>query len=127
MVFLFYYLQQYEDVQPKWDWFRLTFSGICTTLGFPSEFRPQNIPSRIFFIFCIFGSMLFMIVVIAKTFAFATTPLYDKQIDSIREIVDESFDLIGDDFALQHLMQQNEVGVKFYYDLTNLILFIFHS
>lgn len=126
MVFLFYYLQQYEDVHPKWDWFRLTFSGICATLGFASEFRPQNIPSRIFFIFCIFGSMIFMIVSIAKTLMFVTTTFYEKQIDSIQEIVDGSFDLIGDDFALQHLMKQTEVGFEFYYNLSILFLLFFN-
>lgn len=108
-VFVFYYLQQLEDVQRKWDWFRLTSSGICSTFGFPSEFWPRSTPSRVFYMFAVFGQMIFTIYFGGVMLTFIMEPIYEKQINSIQEIVDQSFDLTGDEFAWQHLMRQTEV------------------
>lgn len=43
---------------------------------------------------------------------FLGNPVSNKQIATIQELVENSFELIGDDFALQHLNKQNKVSVK---------------
>lgn len=53
--------------------------------------------------------MIFIISVVSKMIILTVTPIYEKQIDSIEEIVEKSFDLAGDSFAKQHLMKQTEV------------------
>lgn len=50
-----------------------------------------------------------MITVVSKMITIATTPIYEKQIDSINEIVNGSFDMIGDGVVVQYLMRQTRV------------------
>lgn len=108
VVFIGYFLQQFENLQPKWDWFRLTLVGISITFGSVGCYKPQIISNRIFFIFCVFGCMIFVITTMSVMFKIMTNPIYENQVKTIEEIVNR-FDLVGDEFALQHLMRQNEV------------------
>lgn len=39
-----------------------------------------------------------------------TTPLFESQIQSRQEIIDNRFEMVGDGFALQQLIKQNEVN-----------------
>lgn len=109
VVFTGYFMQQYEDFARKWDWFRLTFSGMAPCFGFVSEYTPRIAPNRIFFIFCIFGAMLSYIVTNSILLHYVTHPIYENQIQSIEEIIDNDFEIVGDSFALQHLKMQNQV------------------
>lgn len=113
VVFMGYFMQQFEDLQPKWDWFRITFAGIAPCLGFVSEYKPKIISHRIFFICCVFGAMLSYIVTNSIVLLLITHPFYENQIKSIQEIIDGDFKLVGDGFALQHLMQQKQVNCLF--------------
>lgn len=112
VVFTGYFMQQYEELQPKWDWFRITFSGMAPCFGFVSEYTPRIFPNRIFFICCVFGAMLSYIVTTSMLLFFLTKPLYEKQIQSIGEIIDKDFEIVGDGFALQHLKMQHQVSLK---------------
>lgn len=113
VIFTGYFLQQFEDLEPKWDWFRITIAAIGPCLGVVSEYRPQILPNRIFFICCIFGAFLIYIITSSFWLYFTANPIFEKQISSVHEIVNGNFQLAGDGFALQHLMKQNEVDRKF--------------
>lgn len=112
VVFTGYFMQQYEELQPKWDWFRLTFSGMAPCFGFVSDYQPKIAPNRIFFIFCIFGAMLSYIVTTSMLLLLLKNPMYEKQIQSIEEIIRKDFEIVGDKFAFQHLKMQHQVSLK---------------
>lgn len=117
-----YFLQQFEDLQQKWDWFKITTSGFCIVSGFAFKYRPQNISSRIMFIFSIWGCMIFDIILLSICMKILNTRYYVNQIETIQEIAD-SFDLVGDGFALQHLMKQNHVNYIFFKCISIIIIF----
>lgn len=108
-LFFIYFIQQFEHFQPKWDWHRLALAGFCLMCGFVSDYKPNNLSNRVFCCFWIYSSMFFIISATCIFIGFMTTNIYENQIRSINEIINNNFELIGDDFALQHLMQQNEV------------------
>lgn len=58
-----------------------------------------------------FGGMLINIIFISFALLFITKQIFEKQIDTIQEIVDNRFEVMGDGFALQHLNRQNQVNV----------------
>lgn len=113
VVFFGYFIQQYEDLYPKWNWFRLSLAGMAPCWGAPSEYNPKIIPNRIFFIFCIFGALLTYIVATSFYLLLLTNPRFEDQIKLRHEIIDERFELVGEGFALQHLMKQNQVNFDF--------------
>lgn len=54
-----------------------------------------------------------------------TTPSFFDQITSIKEIVDNRFELTGDEIALHHLMKQNQVGKQSNFVVLDLFSFSF--
>lgn len=110
VVFTGYFMQQYEDFQPKWDWFRLSFSGISPCFGFPSEYRANIIPNRIFFLFSLFGAFLSYIITNSILLMLINIPFYENQIKLREQIIHKRFEFVGDNFALQHLKKQNTVN-----------------
>lgn len=112
-LFFGYFIQQFEDLQPKWDYCKIFLAAFCAVLGFPNEYKPHLISHRIFFIFCLFGNLIFgILIVVFFMKALSSTMFYENQIESVQEIINMSFDLKGDDFALQQLMKQNEVMIS---------------
>lgn len=105
----FHFLQQFEDVQPKWDWLRLTFTAMCCNLSFVCNYKPKIISNRILFIFCLFGSMIYVITVMSFMLNVINRPIFENQVKTIEETIDNSYDFAGDGYAFQHLMKQNEV------------------
>lgn len=112
VVFMAYFLQQFEDLQPKWDWYRLTLAGTSPCFGMPSVYKPKILPNRIFFIACVFGAMLVSIVCNCITILILTKPIFDDQIGTLHEIIENGFNLSGDSIVLQHLKQHNQVNFK---------------
>lgn len=108
-VFTAYFLQQFEDLQPKWDWFRITFAGICCCVGSTTYYKPKTFSNRNFFLFLLFGNMIFVISFISCLIQLVSAAIYDHQIESVREMLDDSFELLCDEFTFQHLIKQNEV------------------
>lgn len=78
-------------------------------LGFPCTYRPTNNANRLLFISVLFGGILFVIVVTTFVIKLYTSPIYNSQTETIAEILDNNFDLVGGQFALQKLLQQNQV------------------
>lgn len=56
-IFFAYFVQQFED--QKWTWFKITITSICLVCNYPTEYRPKTISNRIFFICCLFGTMVY--------------------------------------------------------------------
>lgn len=109
-IFTGYFLQQFEHRKEKMDFMRITIAALSSVCGFCADFNPQIIPNRIFTIFCVYGNMVFSITVLSILMKSLSTPFYEEQIDSVQEIVNKSFKLAGDEFALQHLSEQNVVN-----------------
>lgn len=130
LILTFYFIQQFEDMYPKWDWHRITLSGFCICCGFPCEAKPKIASHRIQFLFCLFAFMIFNISCLTIGIRSNTIPIYEHQIDSILHIVSNSFELVGDDFALEHLMRQNEVdyniNIGFFLDGNYFSAFLFY-
>lgn len=105
-----YFVQQFEDCKPTWDWFRVLFTAGLSALGLACDYRATIISNRIFFIFCLFGNFVFVNTVLSFILIIISSSIYENQIESVNEIIDGSYDLFGDDFALQHFMKKkNEV------------------
>lgn len=104
-----YFIQQFEDMRPKWDWHRITFAGFCCCCGFPSEFNPKTTSQRLSFSCILLAFMILDITGLALMVKSITKPFYNDQIDSIKQIVDNSFELSGDKFALENIIKQTEV------------------
>lgn len=118
-IFFAYFMQQFEELQPKWDWHRITtvaFRGMCSM---PSEFNPKIVPTRIFFSFCLFGSLVFSVSILAFYIKALSSVMYEDQVKSIQEIIEKSFKLVGDGFAQQHLVKQKQVNKNIEFSLNN--------
>lgn len=102
-----YFFQQFDDI--KWDSVRLSLAWICCCSGFVCGYKPDGISTRMFYSFNLLGSMIFTICYYARFQHISTKYFYNDQIESISAIVNNSFELMGDEFALKHLMNQNEV------------------
>lgn len=103
-------MQQFEELHPKWDAFRIVVGGTRCMFGFPTEYQPQIAATRVLIIFWFFGGMIFVIHLLTIFMHLSNIIIYDRQIQTIREIVDNSFNLMGDGFVLHHVKEQNEVG-----------------
>lgn len=112
IVYVGYFLQAYENFTPKWNWWQLYFSGIASGFGFGSEYFAIILSNRIFYCFCLMAALLFFIIGNTFVLVFVTIPLYEDQITTTQEIIQQRFDLVGDSFAFQHLKLQNEVNLN---------------
>lgn len=121
-----YVLQLFDDT--KWDWTRLTITWICCSTGFVCGYKPNGISNRIFYAFCLLGSIVFSICHYSLVQQTLTKSLYNNQIKSTQEILNSSFELIGDELALEHLRDQDEVPKNiFTCDQSIFIMNIFYS
>ena len=111
-VFTGYFMQRFENFTPKWDWWRMTFAATTPMLGLPSEYFANTIPNRIFFIISVLGAMVFYTITNSFILLFITIPIYEHQIETRQEIIQQRFALVGDAFALKHLKIQNEASRK---------------
>lgn len=110
-----YFMQQFEDLQPKWDWHRITLIMFANVSGFSyNSYNPQTIPYRIYHIITLFCAIIITNFISSFMLLLLTTPIYENQIESIQEIVDNQFEVISDTFALQHLKLQNQVYFQYF-------------
>lgn len=108
-----YFLQTFEDLQPKWDFFEEAISVIGHFVGFVYPYNPKRISNRIFYIFGLFACIVFSSSFISIMMKIMHKKIYRNPINSIETIVDSSnppFQLTGDHFTLQQLQKQNEVS-----------------
>lgn len=111
-VFIGYWLQQFENQLPKWDWIRISCAGLGCMCGAPFHYPAKNLSTRLLIIFCTFGCMIFLVIFTAFMQKALTTHFFETQIKSIKEM--ESFEFTGDRFALHLLRTQNQVITSYY-------------
>lgn len=102
------FMQQFEP-RRKWDFNAISIMGICIFMGSPCPYKPKNNAHRLGYAFVLFGSIVFTTVTTTKVAKLFTSPTYNSQIQTVNEILDNSFDLIGNQFSLQKLLQKNWV------------------
>lgn len=108
---MIYYMQCFEDIQPKWDWIRSTMAGTAVLFGIASNYRPRIFAHGVYYVFGVFACLLWTIVILSGVVSIMMNPIYEDQVKSIKEIVDGSFEMVGYKRALQHMMNNN--GVSF--------------
>lgn len=104
-----YVIQQFDDIHPKWDWHRITMLCYVNMCGFPSNYSPNITASRINYGVALFGCLLFVIVFGVHCQLFMTNRIYEKQVNTVDELIANDYSLAGDSVALKHLCEQNEV------------------
>lgn len=103
-----YVFQQLES--PKRCSTDLLLNALCICLGFPCTLRPKSNPCRILIISCLFASIIIVVVTASVSIRSITTPMLNPQIDSIKQITNGEFSLVGDRFAFLKMLHQNEVN-----------------
>lgn len=104
-------MQQFEDLQPKWDIIKFGLISIANVCGCSyNPYRPENLPYRMFCIIGLFGAMIINIFFNSFSMLVMTTPIFESQIESFQEIINNRFELTGDRFALECLQQRNKVN-----------------
>lgn len=106
-----YFMQQFEPRQ-KWDYFKIVTSGVCLFMGSPSPYKPENNAHRLAYTFILFGGIIYMTTITTLVVNLFTSSTYYPQIQTVEEILSNNFSLVGKKFALQKLLQQNEVILK---------------
>lgn len=106
-----FFLQQFDHgVQPKWDWLRIWFDGFRVICGMNSTYNPTNVLTRSFFIFCIFVGIIASTTDNTFILLFMLSPIFEKQVNTVNEIIEQKFDLVGDNLTLQMLSQRYQVN-----------------
>lgn len=105
---LAYFLQQFERHQ-KWDWHRIFFNGFRMYFGFPCTYEPKNNANRILFLMVLFACSIFVVVITATIIKIITVPILYPQVNSIEEITNGGFSLVGRPFELHQMTQQSKV------------------
>lgn len=104
-----YVLQQFEDVYPKWDWYRLMTCGFANVFGLSYTYKPKILANRIYYACMLISALIYAIFLVAYGQHFMAIPIYGNQISSVSEIVDKDYTWVGDSFALAQLYKQNKV------------------
>lgn len=109
VIFMGYFMQQFEDYRPKLDWHSIMLIGIGCLCGLPIISKRKNTSHRIFHGFCFYGSLIYNVCILSTMINLMKVPLYETQVDSIQQIINDAYELTGDNFTLTHLKKQNEV------------------
>lgn len=104
-----YFIQQFEDIQPKSDWIKLTMTGASSVFGMVCRYKANIISNRVFFASLLFANILFGSNVMSFIMKSMTNTVYEKQTKSVQDVMRKSYELAGDEIALHHLIRQNEV------------------
>lgn len=113
VVFFSYFMQQFEDMKPKWDCFRIAFAGLRAVFGLGVGHNPYTTPYRIYFISSILIHTVTTTLIVSFVLKAINDPRLEHQVATINEIIDteSAFELVGNRFALQQLIRQNEVSI----------------
>lgn len=110
IVFSAYFFQQFEPWR-SWDWNRITFNGISMYFGVPiASYNATTYGHRILFTSALFSAIILTITVSSYLTMLATKSILNSQRKSVLEIVDENFNLTGDQFSFNKISQQNTVN-----------------
>lgn len=99
-----------HNSMPKWDWFRIMFDGLRVLCGMSSTYRPKIVLTRAFFIICILVGMISYNTSNSFILLFMMSPIYEKQVNTVNQIIEQKFDLTGDSLTLQMLSNRSQVN-----------------
>lgn len=111
IVALIYFIQQFEE--QKWDWNLITINLVCVACGFNSTFKPKNNAMQLGYILFLFAALIFSTLLGSVLIKQITKPILKPQIDSISEIIDGDFELVGDRLAFMKISQDNKVSILY--------------
>ena len=103
-----YFLQQFDNPNPKWSWPRIFTLALGICFGITTNFRPMSISNRIYFAISSFAGIIYVICILAFFKDVLINPMFKHQIQSIQEIVDGSFELVGDNIAFEHIKRNRD-------------------
>lgn len=112
VTFMFYFLQQFENVGPKWNSFRIAIGVLSRFIGMSYAYKSTNNASRVLFAIGMFGCLIFVSSFISIMMTSLNRQMYADHVETIREILDSKFDLAGDIFSLQELLKKNEANYQ---------------
>lgn len=112
LVFGGYAGQMFERCQ-KWDSIKILVHCFFLFLGFSTVYNPQNNAHRIGFAFMLMGCVIHLVLINCVVIRLLTEPLYHSQIQTVSEILEQNFDLVSSEFALQKLKLQDEVNITY--------------
>lgn len=115
---LLYVFQQLE--YPRRCSTDLIANSFCICLGFPCALNPKSNPGRILVIACLFASIIIVVVTGTVSIGSITKPILNPQVDSIQQITNGEFNLIGDRFAFLKMLHQNEVNGSIYINISSI-------
>lgn len=113
IVALIYFIQQFEE--QKWDWNLITINLVCVSCGYNSTFKPKNNAMQLGYILFLFAALIFSTLLGSVLIKQITKPILKPQIDSISEIIDGDFELVGDRLAFMKISQDNKVSILYIY------------
>ncbi|XP_031636877.1 uncharacterized protein LOC116349537 [Contarinia nasturtii] len=102
-----YYFQKLERYS-KWDWYRLVFDGLYGALGFPYTFTSESLTVRVIIVLLSFAALVFSTVTSTAILLLIMIPTLNPQIKTVQEIINGHFELVGDRFAFEKLLEWNE-------------------
>lgn len=103
-----YFIQQFER-RLRLDYLRTVMAGVALYFGFGTPYNAQNNAHRVYYTFALFASIIYVTLVNTMVIQLFTSPIYGRQVETIDAILGKNFNLVGSEFELQKLMQQNEV------------------
>lgn len=103
------YLWQMFEQHPKWDLFKISVNGFACFVNLPCTYKPMNNANRIGAISVYFGSSLFANILIIFVIESSSTLTYDPQVNTIRQLIDDDYKLVGNEFAFKKISERNQV------------------
>lgn len=105
-----FFLQQFDhQVHPKWDWFRIWFDGLRVLCGMSSTYKPETVLSSAFFMICVFVGMISYNTCNSFILLFMMIQIFEKQVNTVNQIIEQKFDMTGDNLTLQLISKRSQV------------------
>lgn len=109
-LFLAYVAEQLEPHHHrKWDWNKCWCNALCCYFGFPCAYNPVNNTCRVGYTLVLYGGIIFVTVINTGLIRILLINIYNPQVQTVQDIIDGQYTLVGDQVALNRIMQQNEV------------------
>lgn len=108
VIFIGYLIYAFEQ-HPR-DLIYCAILSVQTLTTFPTMFNAKKFTLRFFYGLCLVIAFWLTQILNAYLIAFASDILYEHQIATVREIVDNQFRLAGDPIVLGHLKVKNVVS-----------------
>lgn len=118
----------FEQLEPEshnsWDWNRTWLNAIRCYFGFSCEYNPTINVTRAGYMFLLFGSIICVTTISTRFIGLHVKNYFSPQVETIQEIIENQFDLVGNQHALQMLQQNKVLSLFDIYILMNHSLFL---